>query len=239
MPREPGHRPRPGPDGGADSRPPEAELERAAEGERSASPPPPAPPARVESAAGGGRWARRTPRLPPVPAHPPPGPRPPVPTTAAPPVPPMPARPPARPDAPLPPGIGRLPPGAEAEVDPAQLQILRLIERGDITAAEGARLLAALDTAPARHLQPAAWLRVRLTDTRSQRLNLAVNVPVKLSEAAARAGLKLGRVLGQPEAAGDRLEPARLLDAIRHGDRGTIFLHEDPTTGERLEIRLD
>ncbi len=128
-------------------------------------------------------------------------------------------------------------PRPESGTDPIRLQILRMIEAGQLTAEEAARLLAALDANPeVRALRAGRWLRVQVTDGRTGQVKTGVNLPLGLIEKAAEAGLKLGAFRWAESL---RLDPAEVLAAIRAGATGTIVTHEDPATGDRLDVLLE
>src|SRR5207253_8458576 len=126
--------------------------------------------------------------------------------------------------------------GGQPGGDPVRLRILRLVEASQITAEEGARLLAAIEPDPATAtLRAGRWLRVQLLDTRSGQLRFGVNLPLGLIEAAARSGLKLGARSWGDES---RIGAVGVMEAIRAGARGTVWAHDDPERGERLEVRV-
>ena len=75
-----------------------------------------------------------------------------------------------------------------------RLQILKMIEEGKISAAEGAELLRALDTKgergptlePMKGTSNPRWFRVRVTDMQTGRNKVNVNIPMGLVNAASR-----------------------------------------------------
>jgi len=101
-----------------------------------------------------------------------------------------------------------------------RMQILKMIQEGKITADEGARLLEALNASakaekrpPAPPIMPGApssdsrWFRVRVTDLRSGRSKVNVNIPMGL----VNVGLKMGA----------RFAPNKLL--IEMADKNETF----------------
>jgi hypothetical protein len=116
------------------------------------------------------------------------------------------------------------------------MQILKMIESRQISAEEGARLLAALDRADKGSETPPTdaprWFRVRVTDLRSGKSKVNVNIPMSLVE----VGIKMGARFA-PEVEG--LELAQVTKAIREGAQGKIIDVEDEEDGERVEIYVE
>lgn len=126
--------------------------------------------------------------------------------------------------------------------DAERMRILELLEQGQITAAEAAELLAALDEKDSRALRVRGnviditdtrprWFRLRVTDVRGGRVRADVTIPVAL----VGFGVGLAHRLGTPGAA--RIDD--LMEAVRKGSRGTIFDVSSGEDGERVEIILD
>ncbi|MBK9053491.1 MAG: hypothetical protein IPL78_22095 [Chloroflexi bacterium] len=118
-----------------------------------------------------------------------------------------------------------------------RLQILKMIEEGKISASEGAELLRAVDhskgsdaAAPLRGASDARWFRVRVTDTRSGRTKINVNIPIGL----VNVGIKMGARFA-PEL--DQGQYNHLLEAIRGGRQGKVIDIEEE--GEHVEIFVE
>ncbi|GAB4272314.1 MAG: hypothetical protein Kow0080_18590 [Candidatus Promineifilaceae bacterium] len=119
-----------------------------------------------------------------------------------------------------------------------RMQILKMIEEGKITAAEGAELLRALDKnktgqepEPLRGSSNPRWFRVRVTDLASGRNKVNVNIPIGL----VHVGIKMGARF-VPEL-GEEAEYQQVIEAIRSGKQGKIIEVEDD--GERVEIFVE
>jgi hypothetical protein len=117
-----------------------------------------------------------------------------------------------------------------------RLQILKMIEEGKISAGEGAELLRALDknsrgqTEPLRGTRAPRWFRVRVTDLKSGRNKVNVNIPFGL----VHVGLKMGARF-VPEV--DNAQYEEMVTAIRSGKQGKII---DVTQDEeRVEIFVE
>jgi len=116
-----------------------------------------------------------------------------------------------------------------------RLQILKMIQAGQITAEEGAKLLAALKTAGARasdEMPPAKWLRVRVTNTRSGKTNVHVTLPLNLVDLA----LRMAERFVPPS---QDLDLAEIKQQLHSGYRGRILEVMDDEEGQRVEIFLE
>jgi hypothetical protein len=115
-----------------------------------------------------------------------------------------------------------------------RMRILRLIENGQLTAEEGARLLGAMDdgSRPARPSR-AQWVRIRVTDVKTNRQKVNVNIPVGLIS----IGVKLGARFAS--SANNNVNLDELMEAIRGGATGKLVDIEDMEDGERVEIIVE
>ncbi|PID85841.1 MAG: hypothetical protein CSA11_00360 [Chloroflexi bacterium] len=120
-----------------------------------------------------------------------------------------------------------------------RLQILKMIEAGKITAAEGAELLRALHqdhhspkSEPLKGASAPRWFRVRITDMRSGRNKVNVNIPIDL----VHVGIKMGARFA-PEMEGT--EYKQIMEAIQSGQQGKVMDVTDNESGERVEIFIE
>lgn len=120
-----------------------------------------------------------------------------------------------------------------------RMQILKMIEEGKISAAEGAELLRALDRdsgsqviEPLRGASSPRWFRVRVTDVSTGRNKVNVNIPMGL----VNVGIKMGARFA-PEMEGVNYQ--ELMEAIRSGQQGKIFDLTNEEDGERVEIFVE
>ena len=119
-----------------------------------------------------------------------------------------------------------------------RMQILRMIQNGQISAEEGAKLLAALDEG--KRSEAAAnvaatqgkFLRVRVTDMSSGRTKVNVNVPLALVNVGLRMGARF-----MPDLAG--MDSGEIMNAIRSGMQGKIVDVEDAEDGEEVEVYIE
>ena len=113
-----------------------------------------------------------------------------------------------------------------------RMQILKMIEEGQITAEEGAKLLEALEE-PAREREegPARWFRVRVTDMFTGKHKVNINLPLGLVNIGAKIGAKF--------AAPFDLNMEEILRAVKEGAQGKIVDVEDSEDGERVEIYIE
>lgn len=117
-----------------------------------------------------------------------------------------------------------------------RMRILKMIQEGKITAEEGAKLLAALRDSrkDIRPTSPASikkgWLRVRVTDMRTGRTKVNVNLPMGLVD----AGMNIATQFA-PD-----INFAEIAEAIRAGSmEGKIVDVIDEEDGEHVEVFID
>jgi antibiotic biosynthesis monooxygenase (ABM) superfamily enzyme len=118
-----------------------------------------------------------------------------------------------------------------------RMQILKMIENGHISAEEGAQLLSALEEASTKEESEerggrAKWFRVRVTDKKTGRNKVNVNIPMGLVNVGMRIGAKFA-----PEM--EDFDFSEVMDAIKTGTRGKIIEVEDDEDGERVEIYVE
>jgi hypothetical protein len=116
-----------------------------------------------------------------------------------------------------------------------RMQILEMLEAGQISAQEAANLLTAIGAST--HVangggDHTGWFRVRVTDTHSGRTKVNVNIPTELVDLGLRIGAHFSpkiRDMGLGQAVED----------IRNGIRGRIMEVEDADGDERIEIFVE
>ncbi len=118
-----------------------------------------------------------------------------------------------------------------------RMQILKMIEAGTITADEGAKLLAALEEGAGKSEQPepggkARWMRIRVTDLKTGRAKVNVNLPMGL----VNFGMKMGARFA-PEM--EEIDLDEIMEAIKEGAQGKIIEVEDDEDGERVQIYIE
>jgi hypothetical protein len=120
-----------------------------------------------------------------------------------------------------------------------RMQILKMIEEGKISASEGTDLLRALDqdgvkrrSEPVNGASSPRWFRVRITDIRSGKSKVSVNIPMGL----VNAGIKMGARFA-PDLEGVDFD--ELTEMINSGAQGKIMDVVDNEEGERVEIFVE
>jgi hypothetical protein len=124
-----------------------------------------------------------------------------------------------------------------------RMQILKMIEAGTITADEGARLLAALEEGAGKGEGPAAggllagtgkarWMRIRVTDLKTGRAKVNVNLPMGLVNVGMKMGARFAPEMGD-------VDLDEIMEAIKEGAQGKIVEVEDEEDGERVEIYVE
>jgi len=117
-----------------------------------------------------------------------------------------------------------------------QMQILKMVEAGQISAEEGVRLLRALDNADDKAQSAssapnnARWFRVRVTDLRSGKRKAMINIPLGLVD----VGLKLGARFGT-----SNIDMNEIVAAVKSGAVGKIADVEDDHEQEKVEIYIE
>jgi hypothetical protein len=118
--------------------------------------------------------------------------------------------------------------------DEERLQILKMIEGGQITAEEAAKLLSALEEPSEgekrREGQP-RWFRIRVTDLKTGKRKVNMYFPFKLLDVAARMGAKFATPAG--------LNIEEMVRTIKEGAKGKIVDVEDDQGAERVEIYVE
>lgn len=119
-----------------------------------------------------------------------------------------------------------------------RMQILKMVEAGQISAEEGVRLLRALDEADdktqttAHAPSNARWFRVRVTDLATGKSKVNVNIPIGLMNVGMRLGAKFA-----PNVGAEEME--QILSAVKGGVQGRIIEVENVEDGERVEIYVE
>jgi hypothetical protein len=123
-----------------------------------------------------------------------------------------------------------------------RLQILTMIQEGKITAEEGAKLLQALSAGgkgdrrapnpPVMGSSDPRWFRVRVTDTRSGKNKVNVNIPMGLVNVGLRMGARFAPNI-------DSVNYDDLMTAIKSGQSGRVLDVTDEDSGERVEIFVE
>ncbi len=120
-----------------------------------------------------------------------------------------------------------------------RMQILNMVAERIISADEGAKLLAALETEQKREPTQSMtgpsrsrWIRVRVTDLETGRNKVNVNLPMGLVEVAARLGARFA-----PELQG--MDVHDIVEQVKSGAQGKLIEVEDIEDGERVEIYVE
>ncbi len=115
-------------------------------------------------------------------------------------------------------------------------KILEMVERGQVSAKEGARLLGALEREDETRVnaseQSARWLHIRVSDLDTGRPKVNVNVPFEL----VKVGLQIGSRFA-PDI--EDLDMDELVAELQSGVPGSLIEVEDEEGGEQVEIYLD
>ena len=122
-----------------------------------------------------------------------------------------------------------------------RMRILKMVEEGKISVQDGAKLLAALSesrkpsqppTTPLGGSGEARWFRVRVTDLRTGKAKINVNVPTGLANVGIRMGARFA-----PHLEAEHMQT--MIDALTSGVRGKILDLTDDEFGEHVEIFVE
>ncbi len=122
-----------------------------------------------------------------------------------------------------------------------RMQILKMIEAKQITAEDGAKLLGALgekDRGESRVASPSPgtsgrWFRVRVTDLKTGRRKVNVNIPLGLVD----VGLKMGAKFAPAGVEG--LDVNQIMAALKNGGEGKVVDVENEEDGEHVEVFIE
>jgi hypothetical protein len=121
--------------------------------------------------------------------------------------------------------------------DSERIKILKMIEEGKISPAEGVRLLEQGETGsrpPAAEASPAGprWLRVLVTDTLSGKAKVNVRLPVNLVNAGVKLGARLSTEM-------DEVNMEQISESIRNGYTGVVLDVVNTDEDEHVQISLE
>jgi hypothetical protein len=116
-----------------------------------------------------------------------------------------------------------------------RLQVLKMIQSGQVTAEEGIRLLEALEdrppeARPSGRVKGPSQLRVRVTDLQSGRQKIDMAMPWRLVNVGLNMGARFAR---------DEIQVEELVEAVQAGAEGKIVDVVDVEDGERIEIFVE
>jgi hypothetical protein len=117
-----------------------------------------------------------------------------------------------------------------------RMKILKMVEDGKITADEGARLLSALAKQKLQQTiktGDARWLRVRITDLRTGKESVKVNLPIDLVNVGLRMGARFVPSIEQEYAMEE------MIDALNQGLTGKVVEFVDEDDGQRVELFIE
>jgi hypothetical protein len=119
-----------------------------------------------------------------------------------------------------------------------RLQVLKMIQSGQISADEGARLLEALkeedrpkeEPWPGSRAQKPSQFRIRVTDLETGRQKVDMRMPWSLINVGINMGARFAR---------EEVKMEDFVEAIRAGAEGKIMDVVDEEDGERVEIFVE
>ncbi|MGE5561665.1 MAG: SHOCT-like domain-containing protein [Chloroflexota bacterium] len=117
-----------------------------------------------------------------------------------------------------------------------RLQILKMLQEGKITVDEAEKLMTAVDAGePAAPAREAKWFRVRITDLKTGRAKVNVNLPVSLIGIAGKFIPKDAMNID-----GKQIDLNEIIQAIKQGAAGKIVeVVDEEDEGVKIEVILD
>ena len=122
-------------------------------------------------------------------------------------------------------------------MDNERLRVLKMLEAGQITADEAAKLLDALQSSQRKAQSSAAGrtLRIRAVDA-SGRTLADVRLPLSIAQTLAKAGIRLG-ALWSPNLGDEAL--SGVLAAVESGQPGRVIQWAEGESGHQVEISVE
>jgi hypothetical protein len=121
--------------------------------------------------------------------------------------------------------------------DSERIQILKMIEEGKISPAEGVRLLERGEASPKTSADEVSangprWLHVLITDATTGKTRVNVRLPVNLVNAGVKLGARLSTEM-------DEFNMEQISESIRNGYTGTVIDMVDDNEDEHVQIILE
>lgn len=127
-------------------------------------------------------------------------------------------------------------------MDEERVRVLNMLKEGKINPEEALKILEAMETVPDKDTEmpqtKAKWLRVRVTDLKSEKAKVSVNLPMGLVDWALRAGTRFAS-LGGVDLNGMGVDAEGLRAAISSGLKGKIVDVIDDEDGQHVEVILE
>jgi len=123
-------------------------------------------------------------------------------------------------------------------VSEERMQVLKMVEEGKISVAEGMELLGAIERNQQEIVpkRDAKWLKVRVK-TMEDKTKVKVNIPLSLVD----VGLKLGTAYAPQlkESGLDKINFDEIIEAVKSGAEGKIVDIEDEETQTKVEVYVE
>ncbi len=123
-----------------------------------------------------------------------------------------------------------------------RVRILNMVKEGKVTPEEGMKLLEALETSAGEEAEvpqgKAKWLRIRVTDVKTNRPKVSVNLPIGIVDWALRTGSRVA-AFGGADLNGMGVNLEELRAAINFGLKGKIIDVTDEEEGQHVEIVVE
>lgn len=129
-------------------------------------------------------------------------------------------------------------------LDDEKIRILNMVKEGKLTVEDATKLLEALDAGSADEAEAsqgqgkAKWLRIRITDSKTNRPKVALNLPIGIVDWALRTGSRVA-AFGGADLGGMGINLEELRAAINFGLKGRIVDVTDEEESQHVEIIVE
>ncbi len=127
-------------------------------------------------------------------------------------------------------------------MDEERIRVLNMLKEGKITPDEAMRILEAMETVPDKEVEApqsrAKWLRVKVTDLKTGRAKVSVNLPMGIVDWALRTGTRVASI-GGTDLNGMGIDVEGLRAAISYGLKGKIVDVTDDDGSEHVEVIIE
>lgn len=127
-------------------------------------------------------------------------------------------------------------------MDEERVRILGMVKEGKVTPEEAVKLLEALESSSEEQIETPAtkakWFRVRVTDVKTNKAKVSVNLPIGIVDWALRTGTRVAS-FGGVDLNGMGVNLEELRGAINFGLKGKIVDVTDEDDGEHVEIFVE
>ncbi len=128
-------------------------------------------------------------------------------------------------------------------MDQERIRVLNMVKEGKVAAEEAVKILEALETAPDEASgvpeTKAKWFRLRVTDLKTGKAKVSLNLPMGIVDWALRTGTRVASSFGGPDLNGMGIDVEGLRAVLSHGVKGKFLDVTDDEQGMHVEITIE